>query len=136
VPRDHDASFEPVLFPKHARRFTGFDDKIIALYTRGMTVRDIREFLLEQYGTHISPEFGSSVLVHAQTVLDASSYCQTNQSKNTKKPAITRAYSAFNAIKYLSMPDAESFPFDRRRGFAGDIVDHAGNIGDFVDDAV
>jgi len=61
IPRDRDASFTPLLIPKHERRFTGFDDKIIALYARGMTVRDIREFLLEQYGTHVSPEFISSV---------------------------------------------------------------------------
>jgi len=45
----------------HERRFTGFDDKIIAMVARGMTVRDIREFLLEQYGTHVSPKFVSSV---------------------------------------------------------------------------
>jgi len=61
IPRDRDASFNPILIPKHERRFTGFDDKIIAMYARGMTVRDIREFLLEQYGTHVSPEFISSV---------------------------------------------------------------------------
>ena len=39
VPRDRQGSFEPVLIPKHARRFTGFDDKIVAMYARGMTVR-------------------------------------------------------------------------------------------------
>jgi len=61
VPRDRDASFAPILIPKHERRFTGFDDKIIALYARGMTVRDIQAFLLEQYGTQVSPEFISSV---------------------------------------------------------------------------
>ena len=38
VPRDRDASFEPLLIPKHERRFTGFDDKIIAMYARGMTM--------------------------------------------------------------------------------------------------
>ena len=37
VPRDRDGSFEPQLMPKHERRFTGFDDKIIAMYARGMT---------------------------------------------------------------------------------------------------
>jgi len=61
VPRDREASFEPILIPKHERRFTGFDEKIIAMYARGMTVREIREFLLEQYSTHVSPEFVSSV---------------------------------------------------------------------------
>ena len=61
VPRDRDGSFEPVLIPKHERRFTGFDDKIVAMYARGMTVREIQSFLGEQYGTEVSPEFISSV---------------------------------------------------------------------------
>lgn len=61
VPRDRDGSFEPLLIPKHERRFTGFDDKIIAMYARGMTVREIQGFLAEQYGTEVSPEFISSV---------------------------------------------------------------------------
>ena len=61
VPRDRQGSFEPVLIPKHARRFTGFDDKIVAMYARGMTVREIQGFLLESYGTEVSPEFISSV---------------------------------------------------------------------------
>lgn len=61
VPRDRDGSFQPILIPKHERRFTGFDDKIIAMYARGMSVRDIRAFLAEQYGTEVSPDFISSV---------------------------------------------------------------------------
>ena len=61
VPRDRDGSFEPLLIPKHERRFTGFDDKIVALYARGMTVREIQGFLAEQYATEVSPEFISSV---------------------------------------------------------------------------
>jgi transposase-like protein len=61
VPRDREGSFEPLLIPKHERRFTGFDDKIVAMYARGMTVREIQAFLREQYGTEVSPEFISSV---------------------------------------------------------------------------
>jgi hypothetical protein len=61
VPRDRAGSSEPVLIPKHERRFTGFDDKIVAMYTRGMTVREIQGFLVEQYGTEVSPDFISSV---------------------------------------------------------------------------
>ena len=61
VPRDRDGTFEPILIPKHARRFTGFDDKIIAMYARGMTVREIQGFLAEQYGTQVSPDFLRSV---------------------------------------------------------------------------
>jgi len=61
VPRDRDGSFEPLLVPKHERRFTGFDDTIVALYARGMTMREIQGFVREQYGTEVSPEFISSV---------------------------------------------------------------------------
>ena len=61
VPRDRHGRFAPILIPKHERRFTGFDDKIIAMYARGMTMREIQGFLLEQYGTEVSPEFISSV---------------------------------------------------------------------------
>jgi putative transposase len=61
VPRDREGSFEPLLIPKHERRFTGFDDKIVAMYARGMTVREVQGFLAEQYGVEVSPEFISSV---------------------------------------------------------------------------
>ncbi len=61
VPRDRAGSFQPILIPKHERRFTGFDDKIIAMYARGMTVREIQGFLREQYTTEVSAEFISSV---------------------------------------------------------------------------
>ncbi len=61
VPRDRAGDFAPILIPKHARRFTGFDDKIIAMYARGMTVREIQGFVREQYGTEVSPDFISSV---------------------------------------------------------------------------
>ena len=61
VPRDRNGSFAPLLIPKHQRRFTGFDDKIIGLYARGMTVREIQAFLLEAYDTEVSPDFISTV---------------------------------------------------------------------------
>jgi putative transposase len=61
VPRDRDSSFEPVILPKGQSRFTGFDDKIIALYARGMTTRDIQAHLEEMYGVDISPTLVSQV---------------------------------------------------------------------------
>jgi putative transposase len=61
TPRDREGSFEPLLVPKHARRFTGFDDKIVALYARGLTVREIQGYLIETYGTEVSPDFISTV---------------------------------------------------------------------------
>ena len=61
VPRDRHGSFDPLLIPKHERRFTGFDDKILAMYARGMTMREIQGFLQDQYGVEVSPELISTV---------------------------------------------------------------------------
>ncbi|AMG47567.2 IS256 family transposase [Achromobacter xylosoxidans] len=70
LPRDRDGSFAPILVPKHERRFTGFDDRIVAMYARGMSVREIQAFLAESYGTEVSPDFISSVTdeVMAETI--------------------------------------------------------------------
>jgi putative transposase len=61
VPRDRAGSFEPQLIGKHERRFTGFDDKIIAMYARGMTVREIQGYLAEMYSVDVSPDLISKV---------------------------------------------------------------------------
>ena len=61
IPRDRHGTFEPQLIPKHQTRWTGFDDKILSLYARGMTVREIQSHLEEMYGTEVSPTLISSV---------------------------------------------------------------------------
>jgi putative transposase len=61
TPRDRDGSFEPLLVPKHARRFTAFDDSIVALYARGLTVREIQGYLAETYGTEVGHDLISTV---------------------------------------------------------------------------
>lgn len=61
VPRDREGTFEPRFIAKHERRFTGFDDKILALYARGMTVREIQGFLAEMYAIEVSPDLISTV---------------------------------------------------------------------------
>jgi putative transposase len=61
VPRDREGTFEPRFIPKHERRFTGLDDKILALYARGMTVREIQGFLAEMYAVEVSPDLISTV---------------------------------------------------------------------------
>ena len=61
IPRDRDGSFEPRLIGKHERRFTGFDDKILALYARGLTVREIQAYLADMYATEVSPALISTV---------------------------------------------------------------------------
>ena len=61
IPRDRDGDFEPQLIGKHQTRWSGFDDKIISLYARGMTVREIKSHLEEMYGAEVSPTLISSV---------------------------------------------------------------------------
>ena len=61
VPRDRHGTFEPQLIPKHQTRWAGFDDKILSLYARGMTVREIQSHLEEMYGTEVSPSLISSI---------------------------------------------------------------------------
>jgi len=73
IPRDRQSRFEPQLISKYQRRFPGFDEKIIALYARGMSTRDIQAHLRELYGTEISPELVSAV---TDAVLDEVSQWQ------------------------------------------------------------
>jgi len=61
VPRDRGGTFEPALVPKRHRRLPEFDDKVIALYARGMTTREIQGHLHELYGVEVSPALISAV---------------------------------------------------------------------------
>jgi putative transposase len=61
IPRDRRGSFEPQLIAKYQRRFPGFDDKIISMYARGMSVRDIQGHLRDLYGIEASPQLISTV---------------------------------------------------------------------------
>ena len=56
VPRDRNGSFDPKIVPKHARRLAGFNEHILSLYARGMSVRDIRAHLAGLYGVQVSPD--------------------------------------------------------------------------------
>ena len=61
VPRDRQSSFDPQLIAKYQRRFPGFDDKIVSMYARGMSTREIVGHLRELYGIDISPDLISAV---------------------------------------------------------------------------
>jgi putative transposase len=61
VPRDRAGTFKPQLIVKHQRRLEGFDEKVLALYARGMSVREIQGHLLDLYGTEVSPDLISRV---------------------------------------------------------------------------
>ena len=68
IPRDRSGSFDPLLIAKGQKRFEGFDEKIIAMYARGMTVREIAGFLLDHYKVEVSADFISTV---TDSVLEA-----------------------------------------------------------------
>jgi putative transposase len=61
TPRDRNGSFKPQLIAKHQRRVAGFDEKILALYAKGMTTRDIQEIVKELYGVDVSPTLVSEI---------------------------------------------------------------------------
>jgi putative transposase len=61
TPRDRQGTFEPQLIAKHQRRLAGFDEKILALYAKGMTTRDIQEVVKELYGVDVSPTLVSEI---------------------------------------------------------------------------
>ena len=61
VPRDREGTFDPKLIARYQRRFPGFDEKIVSMYARGMTVREIQGHLLEIYGLDVSPDLISTV---------------------------------------------------------------------------
>ena len=61
IPRDRLSTFDPILVAKHQRRLPKFDDRVISMYARGMTVREIQGHLLEIYGLEVSPELISTI---------------------------------------------------------------------------
>src|SRR3990172_2182481 len=61
TPRDRDGTFEPQLIGKHQRRVPGFDEKILALYAKGMTTRDIQEIVRELYDVEVSATLISEI---------------------------------------------------------------------------
>jgi len=61
TPRDRKGTFEPQLIAKHQRRLAGFDEKILALYAKGMTTRDIQDVVKELYGVDVSPTLVSEI---------------------------------------------------------------------------
>ena len=61
VPRDRNGSFAPQLVPKRQRRLEGFDDKVLSLYARGLSTREIQGHLEELYGTEVSPTLISTI---------------------------------------------------------------------------
>jgi len=87
-PRDRNGSFEPELVKKRQTRFDGFDEKILSLYARGMTVREIQGHLEDLYGEEVSPDLISSV---TDSVLEEVRLWQ-NRSLDAVYPIIFHTY--------------------------------------------
>ena len=77
IPRDRAGTFDPQLIAKYQRRFPGFDDKIVSMYARGMTVREIQGHLMEIYGIDVSPDLICAV---TDAVLERSPSGRTGRS--------------------------------------------------------
>ena len=71
VPRDREGTFEPAIISKHQREFKGFDDKILSMYARGMTIREISGHLKEICGVEVSPELISRATDSVKELLDS-----------------------------------------------------------------
>lgn len=71
VPRDREGTFEPQLVPKHQRHFNGFDDKIVSMYARGMSTREIQAHIQEIYGVEVSPDLVSAATAAVLDELEA-----------------------------------------------------------------
>jgi len=71
TPRDRDGTFEPQLIAKHQRRVPGFDEKILALYAKGLTTRDIQDIVRELYGVEVSATLVSEITTDLDTEVTA-----------------------------------------------------------------
>jgi len=71
TPRDRNGTFEPQVIAKHQRRLTGFDNKILALYAKGLTTRDIQDIVQELYGVEVSPTLVSEITADLDTEVTA-----------------------------------------------------------------
>lgn len=70
IPRDRQGKYDPIIIPKHQREFNGFDDKILSMYSRGMTTREITGHLQEIYGVEVSPALITRVTDSVKELLD------------------------------------------------------------------
>lgn len=112
IPRDREGTFDPKLIAKYQRRFPSFDEKIISMYTRGMSVREIQGHLLEIYGLDVSPDLISTV---TDAVLETVSEWQ-NRPLETSYPLVffDATDVAVHATERAIIHDRPAFGDDRR----------------------
>lgn len=106
VPRDRLSTFDPQLIAKYRRRLPGFDEKIVSMYARGMTVREIRGHLDEIYGVDVSPELISAV---TDDILDevAEWWVRGDRGRRPRKPLERRSRTSIRW--FSSMPCGSRF---------------------------
>ena len=103
TPRDRDASFDPQLIPKRSRDVSGIEDKVLAMYARGMSQRDIAETIEDIYGFEISHETISSITKMAQhafginKILIASQGCQKNLHNRSPDQTSLMSFSSISS---------------------------------------
>ena len=98
IPRDRDSNYNPKVIPKHTRDISGFEEKIISLYARGMSTRDIHDQIKDLYGIKISAEYVSHI---TDVVIEYVSYKDSKELMNDFK----LVYKAINEAEALSALD-------------------------------
>jgi transposase-like protein len=120
IPRDRHGTFEPQLIPKHQTHWASFDDKILSLYARGMTVREIQSHLEEMYGTEVSPTRISSV---TDAVIE-----------EVKVWQLCIVHMVRNSLNYVSWKMRAEVAADLKRIYTSATVDEAEQmLGEFED---
>ncbi len=109
VPRDREGSFEPQLIGKHQRRLEGFDEKVLALYARGMTTRDISAHLRELYGTDVSHELISKATEHQEGHEQRPAELAARRTYHRAHPA-RRVYPLRSRLHPITAPMGSSTP--------------------------
>ena len=117
VPRDRNGSFEPAIVPKGERRLDGFDDRILSLYARGMTVREIQAHLHELYRVEVSPDLISRVSATPRSCrpggVPGSMWCRCSPSRQQiRKTIYTNALESLHRSLGKIIKTRGSFPSD------------------------
>lgn len=134
TPRDRNGTFEPQLIGKHQRRLPGFDEKILALYAKGMTTRDIQDVVQELYGVEISPTLISEITADVDAEATAWRSRPLDRQpglRDLRRPRSRRTGTRLLGRTHASRPERRAA---RRRHdrFAEYVRDHGGSDAGWV----
>ena len=114
IPRDREGTFDPKLIQRYQRRFPGFDEKVVSMYARGMTVREIEGHLLDLYGLEVSPDLVSTI---TDAVLETVAEWQ-NRPLEAMYPLVFFDALRVRSVTRPSMSRAASLRMERRTFWA------------------